>query len=153
MGAANTFGTNPRNDDGVTSYSSRGPTRSYWTDADGVKHYDNMVKPDLIAPGNKIVQAQAVDNRLVANNPQLDAGVSPVDNRRMMYLNGTSMATPAVAGAAALMLQANPTLTPNLIKMILQYTAQPISGVNSFEQGTGELNIEGAIRLAKLVRT
>ncbi|HKR61892.1 MAG TPA: S8 family serine peptidase, partial [Pyrinomonadaceae bacterium] len=132
VGAANTFGTNGRNDDGVTSYSSRGPTRSYWVDEENVKHYDNLVKPDLVAPGNKIVHAQAVDNLLVANNPQLDAGVSPVDNRRMMYLNGTSMASPAVAGAAALMLQANPTLTPNLVKMILQYTAQPLSGFNSF---------------------
>jgi subtilisin family serine protease len=152
VGAANTFGTNSRADDGVTSYSSRGPTRGYWTDSEGFKHYDNLVKPDLVAPGNKIVDAQAVDNYLVAHNPSLDAGVSPVDNRRMMYLNGTSMATPAVAGAAALMLQANPTLTPNLVKMILQYTAQPIPGFNTFEQGTGELNIEGAIRLARLVR-
>ena len=65
VGAANTFGTNGRGDDGVTSYSSRGPTRSYWTDAEGVKHYDNLVKPDLIAPGNKIVQAQAVDKCLL----------------------------------------------------------------------------------------
>src|SRR4030095_931412 len=84
VGAANTFGTNARDDDGVTSYSSRGPTRSYWADEENVKHYDNLVKPDLIAPGNKIVQAQAVDNELVEANPQLDAGVSPVDNRRMM---------------------------------------------------------------------
>jgi len=54
VGAANTFGTDARNDDGVTTYSSRGPTRSYWTDAYGVKHYDNLVKPDVVAPGNKI---------------------------------------------------------------------------------------------------
>ena len=75
VGAANTFGTNGRGDDGVTSYSSRGPTRSYWTDSDNVKHYDNLVKPDLVAPGNKIVQAQAVDNLLV-HKPSLECGVS-----------------------------------------------------------------------------
>src|ERR1051325_2602378 len=153
VGAANTFGTNARGDDAVTSYSSRGPTRSFWTDGDNVRHYDNLVKPDLVAPGNKIIYAEAVDNLLVMQNPQLDAGVSPVDNRRMMYLNGTSMATPVTAGAAALLLQANPTLSPNLVKALLMYTAQPLAGFNMFEQGAGELNIEGAVRLAKLVRT
>src|SRR6185369_2872564 len=52
----------------------------------------------------------------------------------------------------ALMMQANPRLTPNMVKMILEYTAQPLSGFNTLEQGAGELNVEGAIRLAKLVR-
>src|SRR5205814_2516768 len=71
----------------------------------------------------------------------------------MMYLSGTSMATPAVAGAAALLLQANPKLTPNLVKMILMYTSQPLANCNMLEQGAGELNVEGAVRLARLVRT
>ena len=150
VGATNTFGTNARNDDGVTSYSSRGPTRSYSTDESGVRHYDNLIKPDVVAPGNRLVQAQAVDNALVTNNPALDAGVSPVDNRKMMYLNGTSMATPIAAGTAALMLQANPSLTPNLVKAILMYTAQPLAGFNMLEQGAGQVNIEGAVRLARL---
>ena len=47
-----------------------------------------------------------------------------------MYLSGTSMATPVVTGAVALMLQANPKLTPNMVKMILMYTAQPLAGFN-----------------------
>src|SRR6185369_15045890 len=51
------------------------------------------------------------------------------------------------------LLQANPKLTPNLVKMILMYTAQPLAGYNMLEQGAGELNVEGAVRLAKLVRT
>ena len=119
VGAANTFGTDERNDDTVTSYSSRGPTRGYWTDDAGVKHYDNLIKPDLVAPGNKIVAAEARQNLLVTEHPQLDAGVSSFDNRKMMYLNGSSMATPVAAGAAALMLQVNPTLTPNLLKVLL----------------------------------
>ena len=63
------------------------------------------------------------------------------------------MATPVVAGAAALLLQANPTLTPNMVKAILMYTAQPLAGFNTLEQGAGQLNIEGAVRLARLVRT
>src|SRR5215210_2389272 len=71
----------------------------------------------------------------------------------MMYMSGTSVSTPVVAGAAALMLQVNPKLTPNMIKAILMYTAQPLAGFNMLEQGAGQLNVEGAVRLAKLVRT
>src|SRR5207244_6516859 len=76
VGASNTFGTDVRSDDGVTTYSSRGPTRSYYTDANGVKHYDNLLKPDLVAPGNKLIFAEADSNNglnlLVTQNPQLD---------------------------------------------------------------------------------
>lgn len=53
VGAANTFGTDSHADDGVATYSSRGPTRGSYTDANNVRHYDNLLKPDLIAPGNK----------------------------------------------------------------------------------------------------
>ena len=108
VGAANTFGSDARNDDGVATYSSRGPTRSFWTDTYGIKHYDNLVKPDVLAPGNKIISAEAYHNYLVTTYPTLDAGVSGNDAREMMFLNGTSMASPVVAGSAALLLQANP---------------------------------------------
>jgi hypothetical protein len=63
------------------------------------------------------------------------------------------MATPVVAGAAAMLLQINPSLTPNMVKALLMYTAQPLNGFNMFEQGAGQVNISGAIRLAKIVRT
>jgi serine protease AprX len=157
VGATNTFGTDARGDDGITSYSSRGPTRGSWVDEAGARHYDNLVKPDLSAPGNRLVYAEADDggnpNTIVKLNPQLDTGLVDTDNKRLMYMSGTSMATPLVAGAAALMLQANPRLTPNMVKMILMYTAQPLAGFNTLEQGAGQLNVEGAMRLAKLVRT
>src|ERR1043166_8564719 len=54
VGASNSFGTDGRNDDTVTTYSSRGPTRSFSVDSYGLVHYDNIIKPDLVAPGNKI---------------------------------------------------------------------------------------------------
>jgi subtilisin family serine protease len=152
VGASNTFGTDGRSDDGVASYSSRGPTRSFSVDENGTVKYDNLVKPDIVAPGNRLIEAQAANNLLVNQNPALDAGVSPVDNRKMMYLSGSSMATPVAAGVAALMLQANPTLSPNIIKALMMYTAQPLAGFNMLEQGAGQVNAAGAVKLAALVR-
>src|SRR5690606_22394189 len=68
-------------------------------------------------------------------------------------MSGTSMSTPEVAGAAALLLEANPNLTPGMVRMILQYSAQPLAGADMLEQGAGELNIEGAVRIVNSLRT
>ena len=155
VGAVNTFGTDSRSDDSVATYSSHGPTRSYYT-RNGVKIHDNIIKPDILAPGNKIISAKAdFTSMLTAMYPSLSTPtLNGVDQSNlMMYLSGTSMAAPAVSGAAALLLQVNPKLTPSMIKMILQYTAQPINGANMFEQGAGQMNIEGAVRLAKTYRS
>ncbi|HKG15810.1 MAG TPA: S8 family serine peptidase, partial [Pyrinomonadaceae bacterium] len=152
VGASNTFGTDTRSDDAVATYSSRGPTRGAWTDEGDVAHYDNLLKPDLVAPGNKLIGAASGNNALLASHSELNADASQPSSRRMMYLSGTSMAAPVVAGAAALVLQANSSLTPNLVKSVLTLTAQPLAGFNQLEQGAGELNVEGAVRLAKLVR-
>ena len=153
VGAVDSKGSDNRADDSIATYSSRGPTRSFWTDATGVKHFDNIIKPEISAPGNKIISVQSPHNLLVTQNPALDANVSSDPEREEMNLSGTSMAAPMVAGAAALLLQANPQLTPNMVKATLMYSAQQLSGFNMFEQGAGELNIDGAVRLAKLVRT
>src|SRR5262249_44943614 len=47
VGAVNTFGTDTRADDGIASYSSRGPTRGYTVDSTGARTYDNIIKPDI----------------------------------------------------------------------------------------------------------
>ena len=160
VGATNTFGSDIRSDDRVASFSSHGPTRGYYTDTTGVRHYDNLIKPDLVAPGNRLIGAQAANpksallpNVRVQQNSVLDTNLTTDKTSKMMYMSGTSMSAPVVAGAAALLLQANPNLTPNLVKAILMYTAQPIQGANSFEQGAGQLNLDGAVRVARLVVT
>ena len=103
VGATNTFGTDARGDDQVATFSSRGPTRSFWTDAEGVKHYDNHLKPELVAPGNKLVAAEAVvrtkidgsdvvlPNRLIENHPELRAVNNTDYKKRMMRLSGSAL--------------------------------------------------------------
>src|SRR5688500_12270716 len=71
VGASTSFGTDTRADDKVTTYSSRGPTRSYRT-VNGVNEFDHIIKPDLVAPGNKLISAQSKDNRLISLFPLLD---------------------------------------------------------------------------------
>ncbi len=160
VGAANTFNTDRRSDDRVATYSSRGPTRGYYTDATGGKHYDNLLKPDLVAPGNRIISASSRNpdeeddlNNLVVTYPSLAVNISNKLEDRTMLLSGTSIAAPAVAGAAALLFELNANLTPNLVKAILMYSAQPIPGYNTLEQGAGLLNIDGAVRIARLIRS
>src|SRR5260221_12702815 len=60
------------------------------------------------------------------------------------------MSSPIVAGAVALMLQANPTLTPNLVKAIIQYTAQDYH-YDAMTHGPGFLNAKGAVDLARFM--
>lgn len=140
----------------MATFSSNGPTRSFYTTAAGVRMYDNAIKPDIVAPGNKIVSARAKSTAyLVQNFPLLGDGLTNLldPNDNMLTMSGTSMATPVVSGAAALLFQINPNLTPQMVKMILEYTAQPLPGYNMLEQGAGQLNLEGAVRLAKAYRT
>jgi subtilisin family serine protease len=152
VGASNSMGTVSHADDVITTYSSLGPTRSYFTTSTGTKVYDNLIKPDLVAPGNKLISYKSPNNYLVSIAPllALDLTNGPDSD---MYLSGTSMSTPLASGTAALLLEINPNLTPGMIRMLLQYTADPVNGANTFEQGAGELNIDGAMRLARTLRT
>jgi serine protease AprX len=151
VGATLTRGTDIRSDDIVAPYSSRGPTLSHTTDPlTGQMVYDNLAKPDLVAPGTRIVSLERSSNYLVTTYPVLHVDTGNANNKsRYMLLTGTSMSTGVVSGAVALMAQANPSLTPNQVKAILMYSAQMMDGPDLFEQGAGMLNVDGAVRLAK----
>ncbi len=79
----------------------------------------------------------------------VDTGWNVNNKSRYMMLTGTSMSSGVVSGTVALMLQANPGLTPNMVKAILLYSAQMMDGPDLFEQGAGMLNVDGAVRLAR----
>ncbi|MBK6724932.1 MAG: S8 family serine peptidase [Acidobacteria bacterium] len=90
VGASNSLGTAARNDDGMASYSSQGPTRSYYRTSTGTAVYDNLIKPDIVAPGNRLVSYKAANNRMSINNPALNLD-STNGSDSMMYMSGTSM--------------------------------------------------------------
>jgi subtilisin family serine protease len=162
VGAENMRGTASSADDVMATFSSRGPTRGALTFSNGDRWTDNLIKPDLVAPGNKVLTALGADasgkpagwDVLARTYPELTQvpGATQTTRQTLLTLSGTSVAAPAVAGAAAVLLQANPGLTPPLVKAILQYTALPLPGASLVEQGTGLLNVEGAVRLAKALR-
>jgi serine protease AprX len=126
-------------DDRVADSSSRGPTR-----------FDLLAKPDLVAPGVDIVSLAAPGSRLFRDYP--DLRVTGVTGRQQYFLlSGTSMASPAVAGAAALLLDANPGLSANAVKMALQFTARVLRHTDVLTQGAGAVNIGGALQLAHAI--
>jgi serine protease AprX len=141
VGASSTQGTTDRRDDIMAGYSSRGPTM-----------IDFAAKPDLVAPGSGSVSLSTKNSLMYTTKAQyLVAGKPTLNLNYLPYLtlSGTSMATPVVAGTVALMLEANPNLTPNMVKAILQYTAQVHAGYDYLTQGAGFLNTLGAVRLAR----
>ncbi|PYR26049.1 MAG: hypothetical protein DMF92_19275 [Acidobacteria bacterium] len=139
VGASSHMGTADRADDTVAPFSSRGPTA-----------VDYAAKPDLVAPGVGTESLSAPDSFLYRSRSQyLVSGTVPTPWLPYLSLSGTSQATPVVTGTVALMLQADPALTPNAVKAILQYTAQPYSDYDAMTQGVGFLNAKGAIELAR----
>ena len=157
VGAVNIKGTIARSDVvSVTLFSSRGPTRG-----------GALCRRRRRAPHRQPDQSRTSSRRATASSapprpPRRAAGTTFLEqlqrsgragHRRsttpesVMVMSGTSIAAPVVAGAA-LLLQANPGLTPPLVKAILQYTAQPIAGASLAHRGAGQINVDGALALA-----
>jgi serine protease AprX len=138
-GASSHMGTIDRADDEVAAFSSRGPTA-----------FDRAVKPDIVAPGVGTESLSAPGSFLYnAMTPYLLSGTRPTAQPPYLSLSGTSMAAPVVSGTVALMLQANPALTPNAVKTILQYTAWMYPAYDVLTQGAGFLNARGAVELTR----
>jgi serine protease AprX len=111
VGATKSNGSSLASAETKASYSSKGPTT-----------YDHVVKPDLMAPGHGIVSLAALGATLESQYPN-DLVKGNDGNSHYFRLSGTSMATPAVSGAAAILLQASNSLTPDQVKARLMKTA------------------------------
>ncbi len=120
--AALTVGAVDR-DDNLAGFSSRGPRVG-----------DGAIKPDVTAPGVDIVAALHSDGTI---GPEVEPGYTA--------LSGTSMATPHVAGAAALLAQQHPDYTGAQLKAILSASAEPHPDLTAFEQGAGRIDVARAI--------
>ena len=105
----------------LAPFSSRGPRIG-----------DFAIKPDITAPGVEIVAARSKDGLL--GNP----------GESHLPLSGTSMATPHVAGAAAILAQQHPTWTPGQLKAALMGSATA-SDIDVYAQGAGRLDVARAI--------
>lgn len=97
-----------------------------------------LFKPDVVAPGVKIVSTASGNIPISTDDILL--------NKPYRTASGTSMATPIVAGAAALLIEKNPSLTNNQIKNILKSTSTNIDHYRYFSQGYGMINIEMALK-------
>ena len=143
VGASSHEGTVVREDDVMAGYSSRGPSA-----------YDYAAKPDVVAPGTGIVSLANPQSLFYSTKVNFLLGGSGVLSfKPYLSLTGTSMSAPVVSGTVALMMQANPALTPNLVKAIIQYTAERRPGYSALEQGAGFLNTRGAVQMARFFRT
>src|SRR5919202_124461 len=150
VGATDTHAPARRSDDTVAQLSSRGPTR-----------FDHLPKPDLVAPGRRLVAPLSQDNPALASEyPDRvvqPAGAGAAQNSYFKY-SGTSFSAPVVSGVLALMLEANRSLTPLLAKATLLRTANalPLSLFHSkteslLSQGAGQVNAAAAVEMARAV--
>jgi len=117
--------------DSIVCWSSRGPV--VWTNASGTF---TINKPDIVAPGAVICSSQydsAWNDRKCFDD-------------KHVQISGTSMATPHVAGAAALLKQKNPGWSPEEIKTALKNTAKDL-GYDINTQGAGRIDILKAVAL------
>ena len=107
----------------LATFSSRGPARS-----------DLAIKPEITAPGVDIVAAKAANSAI--GTPVGDSYLS---------LSGTSMATPHVAGAAAILAGQHPDWTAEQLKSALVGSAAPQQGQTIDQQGAGRVDVARAV--------
>jgi serine protease AprX len=123
VGAADTQGTTSPADDTVPTWASRGT---------------NTRHVDVVAPGVSVLGARVPNGYADERNQQARVGT------RFAKASGTSQATAVVAGEVALLLQAQPTLSPDQVKQQLRISAYPFSSVDSKYRGNGMTEVNDA---------
>jgi serine protease AprX len=112
--------------------------------ADSVAPFSNALSTatrnvDLVAPGSHIQSLRDPGSYIDQTH-----GATGLVNSRFFRGSGTSQATAIASGAAALIIQQHPGITPDEVKSVLQLSATPINGA-SYSQGSGELNLTAAL--------
>ena len=136
VGALDTKDTLDPSDDVVAPYSSKGPAR-----------YEIVVKPDVVAPGTRIVSLDAPGSFLSTTYPQWHIAGSGKNS--YLRLSGTSMATAVVTGGVALLLNAQPSLTPAQVKLAIQMGARFMPAEGLVAAGTGSVNFAQSMKVAQ----
>ena len=133
VGAADDKGTPKVGDDTVAGFSAYGKTT------------DGFAKPDLVAPGVNLVSTLASPGAILAqaHADHMVSGTAPTP--AYFRMSGTSTASPVVAGAAALILQQNPSLTPDQVKYRLMNTTQSSVKKDAKATGAGYLDAFAAV--------
>ncbi|MEV5850570.1 S8 family serine peptidase [Streptomyces sp. NPDC051985] len=114
----------------IASFSSRGPRLT-----------DGAIKPDITAPGVNVISARAKGTLIGDYDPAGPDG--PIDDN-YTALSGTSMATPATAGAVALLSQEHPDWSGGQLKTAIMSTASPRSQESAYAQGNGLVDLARA---------
>ena len=132
VGAADDRGTAALGDDKLAHFSAYGTV-------------EGQAKPDLVAPGyDRISLLSSEDSNLASGHPLNK--VAGWGGYTYFKMSGTSMAAPMVAGAAALLLQDEPNLTPDQVKYRLLATANPNwGGYNPTAGGAPYLDVYAAV--------
>ncbi len=137
VGSVSDNGTGGIYDDYVSTFSSRGPTL-----------FDHVLKPDVLAPGNRIMAPYAEGSTIgtLVTPDRIKCGHSYVTScsTRYLRLSGTSMAAGLVSGAVARMLHKDPSLTPSTVKARLMKTARKVWG-DPTTTGAGVLDVDAAM--------
>jgi len=103
-------------------------------------------EPTVTAPGTDIISTRAVSPiGALSTQQDVESGMPAAYLPYYTHLTGTSMAAPHVAGIVALMLDANPALTPYQVKSILEETATNLPNRESWEVGRGMVNAFAAV--------
>jgi serine protease AprX len=102
-------------------------------------------RPTVTSPGVDIVSTRAISPLAPLSAPK-DINISPAHLPYYTTFSGTSMAAPHVAGIIALLLEVESTITPADIKTVLQQTATPMDGYDSWEVGAGYVNAYAAVK-------
>ncbi|MBD1397751.1 S8 family serine peptidase [Pontibacter sp. JH31] len=129
----------------LASFSSRGikgKGGSFTLDGQAFTWED---RPTVTSPGVDIIAARVIAPVSSLSAQKDAAELEPAHVPYYTHMSGTSMAAPHVAGIVALLLEANPTLTPYQVKAILQQTATNIPNREKWEVGAGYVNAFAAV--------